>query len=207
MTPDDFPAEAALLVNLCRRVGERGWCDATSGNFSLRVDDERCLLTQSGRHKARLRNADLMLCTLDGTPLDPECRPSAETPLHACLYALDEDIGAVLHTHSVTTTVLSRAVDEAISLDGFEMQKALTGIVTHEAGIDIPVFENEQDMRSLAGKVRDAWQAGRLTVPGFVIRGHGLYAWGRDGLEAERHLEGFEFLFACRWQELLAGQQ
>ena len=207
MTPDDYPAESALLVNLCRRIGERGWCDATSGNFSLRVSEAHCLLTQSGRHKARLKNADLMLCTLDGRPVDPGHRPSAETPLHTSIYELDADVGAVLHTHSVTTTVLSRAVGDSIELHGYEMQKAFSGVDTHESRVTVRVFENEQDMPSLADKVRGAWRAGQIAAPGFVIRGHGLYAWGRDGLEAERHLEAFEFLFACRWQEILAGRK
>ena len=45
-----------------------------------------------------------------------------------------------------------------------------------------------------------------ITQPGFLVRGHGLYAWGKDLTAARRHIEGFEFLFACAWQEkLLAG--
>ena len=32
---------------------------------------------------------------------------------------------------------------------------------------------------------------------GYLIDGHGLYAWGRDMAEARRHLEAFEFLLGC----------
>jgi methylthioribulose-1-phosphate dehydratase len=32
---------------------------------------------------------------------------------------------------------------------------------------------------------------------GYLIAGHGLYAWGRDLAEARRHLEAFEFMLAC----------
>ena len=32
---------------------------------------------------------------------------------------------------------------------------------------------------------------------GYLIDGHGLYAWGRNMAEARRHLEAFEFLFHC----------
>jgi methylthioribulose-1-phosphate dehydratase len=35
---------------------------------------------------------------------------------------------------------------------------------------------------------------------GYLIDGHGLYAWGRDMAEARRHLEAFEFLFDCELQ-------
>ncbi len=47
--------------------------------------------------------------------------------------------------------------------------------------------------------------AGELAAHGFLIAGHGLYAWGRDVAEARRHVEGFEFLCECLWQEMLVG--
>jgi len=38
---------------------------------------------------------------------------------------------------------------------------------------------------------------------GFLVRGHGLYCWGRQVAEARRHLEGLEFLFQCELQRRL----
>ena len=32
---------------------------------------------------------------------------------------------------------------------------------------------------------------------GFLIRKHGLYAWGKDVFSARRHIEIYEFLFEC----------
>ena len=110
MTPDIFPADAQVLCELGQLFGERGWCRATSGNFSVRIDDNHCLITQSGREKSRLIPDDLMICDFHGQAIDTQQRPSAETPVHTCLYKLDAGIGAVLHTHSVAATVLSRAM-------------------------------------------------------------------------------------------------
>lgn len=203
MKPADYPDLANALCATCRRFGERGWCRATSGNFSVRIDSGHSLITQSGRQKARLSADDLMICRFDGTPVGQHCRPSAETPLHHRLYELDDEIGAVLHTHSVAGTLLSQHCGETISVSGYEMQKALAGVSSHEARISIVVFENDQDMEALANRIRDAWST--FDVPGFLIAGHGLYGWGRDLEEAERHIEGFEFLFECLWQERLAG--
>ena len=36
-----------------------------------------------------------------------------------------------------------------------------------------------------------------LPLHGYLIDGHGIYAWGRDLKEARRHLDAFEFLLAC----------
>jgi methylthioribulose-1-phosphate dehydratase len=206
MTPDNFPAEAQTLCDLCQLFGERGWCRATSGNFSLRTDDSHCLITQSGKEKSRLTRDDLMICNLQGQSIDAQRRPSAETPVHTCLYRLDAGTGAVLHTHSVTATVLSRAMGPEIELTGYEMQKAFSGTSSHEESLTIVNFDNDQDMHALAERIEKAWLGGKLKVPGFLIKGHGLYAWGADAAEARRHVEGFEFLFECLWQERMARQ-
>jgi methylthioribulose-1-phosphate dehydratase len=206
MTPHKYPADATVLCELCQLFGERGWCRATSGNFSVRIDDTHCLITQSGREKSRLAPDDLMVCDFHGKAIDAQQRPSAETPVHTCLYKLDAGIGAVLHTHSVTATVVSRVMGSEFELTGFEMQKALRGTSSHEAVLTITNFDNDQNMVALAARIGKAWTGGLLNVPGFLIKGHGLYAWGKDVAEARRHVEGFEFLFECLWQEILARQ-
>jgi methylthioribulose-1-phosphate dehydratase len=48
-------------------------------------------------------------------------------------------------------------------------------------------------MPTLAARVA----ATSLGVPGYLIAGHGLYAFGADLAAAERHVEAFEFLFSC----------
>jgi methylthioribulose-1-phosphate dehydratase len=203
VSPDEFPQQADALCDVCRLFGEREWCLATSGNFSLRVTDSHCMITQSGKEKSSLSPDDLMICDLRGVAVDKNCKPSSETLLHTCLYKLGADIGAVLHTHSVSATVLSRMADEALTITGFEMQKAFVGITSHDESVRIPVFDNDQDMQALAVKVEKAWADGRFTVPGFLIRGHGLYAWGKSLGDAQRHVEGLEFLIECAWQEVL----
>jgi methylthioribulose-1-phosphate dehydratase len=207
MTVENYADLIAELCDTCLIFGQRGWCRATSGNFSARIDAAHCLITQSGREKSTLNADDLMICDLEGNPRDNDCRPSAETPLHTLLYRLDEQIGAVLHTHSITATVLSRAATASVDINGFEMQKAMLGITSHEQTLTVPVFDNSQDMTGLAAIVGKAWADGRLSGHGFLIRGHGLYAWGSDLAAARRHVEGLEFLFGCVWQEILAGMR
>jgi methylthioribulose-1-phosphate dehydratase len=194
------------LCEVCHLFGKRQWCLATSGNFSARIDANRFLITQSGKDKSALTADDLMICDMDGKPQIAHLRPSAETALHQCLYRHDEDIGAVLHTHSVNATTLSRRVGTSLSISGYEMQKAFAGITSHETEISLPVFENTQDMTALAAEVRAELQANPPLAPAFLIRGHGLYAWGRDLAEAKRHAEGMEFLLACAWQDMPAGR-
>jgi methylthioribulose-1-phosphate dehydratase len=203
MTPENFPDHAKLLCEVCRQFGEREWCLATSGNFSARLENDLCLITQSGRDKSRLSINDLMICDLQGNAVGQDLRPSAETPLHTGLYRLDAGIGAVLHTHSAVATTLSRSAGAELTLSGYEMQKAFAGVRSHEETLRLVVFDNDQDMEVLANRVAKAWADERFTAPGFLVRGHGLTAWGSDIASAKRHIEGFEFLMQCVWQEML----
>jgi methylthioribulose-1-phosphate dehydratase len=185
-----------IIVNV-RELALRGWTPATSSNFSRRLDDRHAAITVSGRDKGRLNEADIMVVDFDGRAVGSDHRPSAETLLHTQLYRRFPDIGCVLHTHSRAQTIASRlyAGPGHVRLEGYELLKAFAGNSTHEAAIDLPVLPNTQDMATLAAQV-DAL-LDRDTLWGYLIDGHGLYAWGRDMAEARRHLEAFEFLLDC----------
>lgn len=196
-----------MLCETCSSLGRRGWCRATGGNFSLKIDAAHCLITQSGKDKSALEVDDLMICTLQGIPINKQVRPSAETALHVALYQLDPGIAAVLHTHSVAATVVSRHHKKQVVWRGFEMQKAIRGVSSHEDSLSIPIFDNSQDMTVLVRAVDRAWRKDELMHYGFLIRGHGLYAWGRSITEARRHIEGLEFLLECSLQETWVDRQ
>ena len=188
---------AGEIVTAARELAAQGWTPATSSNFSMRLDEAHAAITVSGLDKGRLTEDGVMVVDLDGRPVATEQRPSAETVLHTRLYRRDADIGCVLHTHSLVQTVASRvfAPSGGVRLEGYELAKAIAGTTTHEAVIELPVLANSQDMPATAGQVEALLDAGPLS--GYLIAGHGLYAWGRDLAEAWRHLEAFEFMLAC----------
>lgn len=195
--PARFAACARDIVTHTRELAALGWTPATSSNFSMRLDERHAAITVSGRDKGRLSQADIMTVDLDGQPVATSQRPSAETRLHVQLYRRFATVGCVLHTHSRTQTVASRlfASRGHVRLQGFELLKAFAGNTTHETAIDVPVLANNQDMSALAAQVDALLDAGPMW--GYLIDGHGLYAWGSDMAEARRHLDAFEFLLAC----------
>ena len=188
---------AGEIVSTARELAARGWTPATSSNFSMRLDEAHAAITVSGLDKGRLTEDGVMVVDLDGRPVATEQRPSAETVLHTRLYRRDAEIGCVLHTHSLVQTVASRvfAPNGGVRLEGYELAKAIAGTTTHEAVIELPILANRQDVPAMAGQVEALLDAGPLS--GYLIAGHGLYAWGRDLAEARRHLEAFEFMLAC----------
>jgi methylthioribulose-1-phosphate dehydratase len=195
--PARLAACAAEIVANTRELSALGWTPATSSNFSMRLDDRHAAITVSGRDKGRLVPEDIMVVDFAGQPVATSHRPSAETLLHTQLYARYPEIGCVLHTHSHVQTVASRlyAPQGHVHLEGYELLKAFHGNHTHEMAIDVPVLANTQDMPAMAGWVEALLD--QQPMWGYLIDGHGLYAWGRTMAEARRHLEAFEFLFAC----------
>ena len=188
---------AGEIIGNVRELAEAGWTPATSSNFSMRLDDRHAAITVSGRDKGKLTEADIMVVDFDARAVGSDNRPSAETLLHTQLYRRFPDIGCILHTHSHNQTVASRLYAGAghLRLEGYELLKAFAGNETHETEVLVPVLPNSQDMHTLAAQV-DALLDSR-PLWGYLIDGHGLYAWGRDMAEARRHLDAFEFLIGC----------
>ncbi|GAB3726635.1 methylthioribulose 1-phosphate dehydratase [Luteimonas pelagia] len=190
-------ARAGEIVVATRELAAAGLTPATSSNFSRRIDDRHAAITISGRDKGRLSEDDVMVVDFDGKAVGSDHRPSAETLLHVQLYRRFPEIGCVLHTHSVAQTVASRLFAGAghVRLEGYELLKAFEGNRTHETSIDVPVLPNSQDMHTLAAQVDVLLD--RQCLWGYLIDGHGLYAWGADMAQARRHLDAFEFLLSC----------
>ena len=195
--PDRLQSLATEIASNVRELAAAGWTPATSSNFSRRLDQRHAAITVSGRDKGRLTEDDIMVVDFDGQAVGTDRRPSAETMLHTQLYRRFPDIGCVLHTHSPVQTIASRlyAGPGHVRLEGYELLKAFSGNSTHEAAVDVPVLANTQDMRVLAAQVDALLDVGPMW--GYLIDGHGLYAWGADMAEARRHLEAFEFLLHC----------
>ncbi|MEE4329449.1 MAG: methylthioribulose 1-phosphate dehydratase [Wenzhouxiangella sp.] len=189
------------LVAVARDFGQRGWTPATSGNYSVRLEDGRVAVTRSGADKRWLEASDLILLDNQGQP-PPGVRASAETPLHLQIYRHRPRVKAVLHVHSPAVTVASRlAVGEgAIGFSNYELLKALSGVGTHDVEITLPIVANDQDMTRLASAVEPLLAETSL-CPAYLIEGHGIYAWGEDVAEAARHLDALDFLLNCHLLE------
>ena len=185
------------LAQAAADLARRGWTPATAGNFSVRTGADTFAVSVSGTDKGRLGPADFIPMDLAGRTRDART-PSAEASLHAQLYRLLPETGAILHTHSLTQTIASRhfAAHGSVQLAGYELVKALAGHHTHEQDLLLPVFPNSQDMAEIAQAVQ-AWIDGGRPLHAYLIAGHGLYAWGRDVAEALRHIEAIDFMIAC----------
>lgn len=191
-----FQNFAEALAEIGRNFYQRGWVFGTSGNFSAVVSERplRLAITPTGLDKGALDAEQFLEIDEAARVLRGNGLPSAETGLHLAIVRA-RGAGAVLHTHSLWSTLLSDvfASDGAVVLEGFEMLKGLRDIRTHEHREILPIVENSQDIAQLAEKI-GALLNRDPAVHGFLLRRHGLYTWGQDLAEANRHVEILEFL-------------
>jgi methylthioribulose-1-phosphate dehydratase len=194
-------AQVSSLAELLQRVGlhfyNRHWVVGTSGNFSALISQEplRLLITSSGADKGALTLGHFMQIDEQGGLIGGSGRPSAEVELHLTVVR-SRKTQAVLHTHSVWSTLISEAYyqDGGIYFEGYEMLKGLAGVKTHEHREWLPIIENSQHWPEVTPEIEQILRR-YPDIHGFLIRRHGLYTWGDSVAEAKRHVEIFEFLF------------
>ena len=188
---------ARELCEIGRSFHARGWALGTSGNFSAVLSRRplRLAITATGIAKDCLSPRDILECDAGGSVVGRRHgRPSAETLLHIEIARL-RHAAAVLHTHSVWSTIASdlHAAEGGVAIDGYEMLKGLQGVASHVHREWIPIIDNDQDMPRLARQVAET--LGRFgDAHAFLLRRHGLYTWGATLAEAQRHVEILEFL-------------
>ncbi|WP_455207919.1 methylthioribulose 1-phosphate dehydratase [Kaarinaea lacus] len=191
----EFEQLAAQLIEVGSKLAAKGLVPATSGNFSARLANGDMAITTSGVDKGSLLPENIMRTNAAGESYDQRV-PSAETLLHVQLYRQFPDAKVVLHAHSLNATVISQVTQGNVELANYELLKAFRGIDTHATQIEIPVFNNDQNISRLAQQVDDYMQVHECPVA-YLIAGHGYYTWGRSAKETLIYIEALEFLFSC----------
>lgn len=190
------------LAEVIRSYHHKGWSPATSTNYSFRLEDDlnKIYVSKSGIDKSQFTENDFMEVDFEGKPY-PEfegIRPSAETLIHCKLYQLFPEMRCIVHSHSIYSVLHSAVNQDSVSLEGYEVLKGFEGIKTHEVQVELPIFDNDQDMLRFSNELEKSKE--RLQVPAFIMRKHGTYAWGRSLFEAKRHLETAEYLLEVEWK-------
>ena len=94
------------IIDICRRLWQKGWVAANDGNITVKVGDNRYLATQTGVSKAFITPDKIGLIDGSFNIIDASegFRPSSEVKMHLRCYEERPDIGAVVHAHPPVST-------------------------------------------------------------------------------------------------------
>jgi len=90
------------IIAIGRLLWEKDLASSLNGNISVRVDDERILLTATRTCLGLLHEEDIVLLKLNGEVLDKK-KASSEAPLHLDIFRNFPDARAIVHTHTIYT--------------------------------------------------------------------------------------------------------
>jgi L-fuculose-phosphate aldolase len=197
---DPLPtAPADALIAAGRRLGARGLISAGEGNLSVRLDDERLLVTPTGLRKDEMTPDDLVIVRLAGTGRDATSTsglgPTSDLAIHRAVHTARPDIGAVAHAHlpaSMALTLAGEVPDPAALPETAVLLPRLPYLPFGEMG-----------SRELAGRIAAALsEPPEPLATAVLLERHGAVAVGRDVHQAVDRLELIEVL--CRaWRDAL----
>lgn len=104
--PSSLGALRSEIVSMSQRMSTSGLSPGRSGNISVRVDGGM-LITPTGMHYSEMRPADIVEVRSDGRVAPGQRVASSEWRVHLAVYKARDDIGAIVHTHSLNATALS----------------------------------------------------------------------------------------------------
>lgn len=102
MPESDISELKRSIIAIGRLLWEKDLASSLNGNISVRVDDERILLTATRTCLGLLHEEDIVLMSLNGEVLDNK-KASSEAPLHLDIFRNFPETRAIVHTHTIYT--------------------------------------------------------------------------------------------------------
>jgi len=167
------------IVEVGRRLYQKGFIAAADGNVSVRMQDDRILTTPSGRNKGRLDPEDLVVTDMQGRKLYGKLEPSSELEMHLVMYHERSDVGAVVHAHPPNSS--------GFAVAGIPMDQPLLSEVVLTLGT-VPLAEyGTPTTPELALAVRPY-----ARFDGILLANHGALTVGGDVFSAYDRMETLE---------------
>lgn len=183
-----------LICELCRNFYAKGWASGTGGGISVREGD-KIYMAPSGVQKERLQPDDIFVLDMDGNPVKEPAnglKCSECKPLFMAAYKL-RNAGAVLHSHSMNAMLATWLFDSHFRISNLEMQKGVAGWGAFDA-LEVPIISNTAREPELTDSLTQAIKDNPKTSA-VLVRGHGVYVWGKDWAQAKTQAECYDYLF------------
>lgn len=168
------------IVEICRRIYQKGWIASSDGNVSVRLPRNRVLTTPTKMHKGFITERDLVVIDMEGRQISGQYGPSSEIMMHLESYKMRPDVMAAVHAHPTYCV--------AFSLAGVSLAKCMLPEVIFTLG-SIPTAAystptTEEVPKSIQEYIKD--------FDAIILERHGSLTVGEDVFGAYNLLERIE---------------
>ena len=170
------------LVRFSRMLYRLGFMPGASGNLSVKLDDQRLLVTPTRVSKFLLRPADMVIVDLQGKQLDGYRKVTSEISMHLEVYRHRDDVTAVVHSHPPIATAFAcvgRGLEEILCQEAV-MTLGVVPLATYAT------TGTKEVAASLVPFIPDH--------DAILLANHGAVSYGRTLLEAFQKMEIVEHL-------------
>ncbi len=178
-----FPENSGIgrkIIKYARLLYKKGLVAGADGNLSVRLDNDRVLVTASGVHKGLMGPEELIVVDNRGRQGAGTSKASSEVPMHLAIYEKIWDARAIIHAHAPWTTAAS------LKRDRLDLSILAEGRILFPEVKVVPFLP--------PGSVELAEAAARTAAENrvFILKAHGVVAWGKDLKEAFCLIEALE---------------
>ena len=176
-----FQEEREAVCRVGKLLYDRGYVAANDGNISVKVAENRLLITPSGVSKGRMTPEMLLVTDLDGTVIEGDRHPTSEGKMHLEVYRGRPDANAVVHAHPPVSTAF------AVCRRGLEtpyLSELVAGLGQVPCTTSFAMLSTEEVPESVRPYLADH--------NALLLANHGALAWGGDLWEAFDRLETVE---------------
>ena len=176
-----FQEEREAVCRVGKLLYDRGYVAANDGNISVKVAENRLLITPSGVSKGRMTPEMLLVTDMDGTVIEGDRHPSSEGKMHLEVYRGRPDVNAVVHAHPPVATAF------AVCRRGLEtpyLSELVAGLGQVPCTTSFAMLSTEEVPESVRPYLEDH--------NALLLANHGALAWGGDLWEAFDRLETVE---------------
>ena len=165
-----------LICEFGALLYQNGYLAGSDGNISVRLDDDRIMVTPTGAAKGRMLPDDMVIVDINGKHLQGNKKASSEVLMHLFVYQNRPEIKACVHSHAPYATAFAAA--------GIELSDDILPEVVYFIG-KIPLTDYAPPGTDAVPKSLAPFIEGSNA---FLLRNHGLLTIGRDLEEAyNRH--------------------
>ena len=186
-----------LKEKVCRAnldLVKHGVVQFTWGNVS-EIDRETGLVVikPSGVDYSVMKPSDMVVTDIYGKKVEGELNPSTDLPTHLELYKAYPEIGGVAHTHSSAATSWAQA-GRGIPCYGTTHADYFNGEIpcTRDMTFEEINFAYEKNTGIVI--VETMGERKPLSMPGTLVKNHGVFAWGCDADNAVHNAVVIEYV-------------
>ncbi|KAA0258442.1 hypothetical protein FHQ18_04595 [Deferribacter autotrophicus] len=176
------------IIKFGKKVVGEGLCTSFFGNISVRTNN-KILITATGTMLDELDDSKIIVCDLN----EDKCEnASSELIVHKNIYLKNDNIKAILHTHSFYS-VLMASLEEELSFDEYEFGEIIG---------EIKIVEGKSGSMKLAENIGKVVTSTNIVV----VRNHGVFGWGNNLAECFIRVSALEFYSKMKFYKKLISQ-